>query len=130
MAQRLDQKYGPNGIHVYSCGDIYSKTGAEIAAWTKEHGLPAGTHGGIHDTSLLMYLGGDAYVRTDKLAAGDPVFPAGQQPDPAKLRVDNGVTGDPRPSTPQFGKLFFDMQVANAVAQIRSLTAASQKSER
>ena len=44
-------------------------------------------------------------------------------PDPATPRIDNGVTGDPRPATPEFGKLFFDMQVANAVAQIRSLVS-------
>jgi creatinine amidohydrolase len=130
LAKRLDQKYGPNGTHVYFCSDVYAKTGTEVAAWVKEHGFPEATHGGIHDTSVLMYLGGDSYVRKDKLVAGDPVLPAGQQPDPAKPRVDNGVTGDPRPATPQFGKLFFDMQVANAVAQIRSLIAAGQKSER
>ena len=28
---------------------------------------------------------------------------------PATPRVDNGVTGDPRPATPELGKLFFDM---------------------
>lgn len=33
------------------------------------------------------------------------------------------LTGDPRPATPEFGKLLFDMQVANAVAQIRSLVS-------
>jgi len=59
--------------------------------------------------------------------AGDPVLAPGQRPDPAAPRVANGVTGDPRPSTPEFGKLFFDMQVANAVAQIRSLVASGQR---
>jgi creatinine amidohydrolase/Fe(II)-dependent formamide hydrolase-like protein len=93
----------------------------------KEQNLPAATHGGIHDTSVLMYLGGDSYVRKDKLVAGDPVLPPGQQPDPATPRVDNGVTGDPRPATPEFGKLFFDMQVANAVAQIRSLVSGQRR---
>jgi creatinine amidohydrolase len=126
LARRLDEKYGPRGTHVYFCGDLYSKTAADVAAWVKEHNLPAATHGGIHDTSVLMYLGGDSYVRKDKLAAGDPVLPPGQRPDPATPRVDNGVTGDPRPATPEFGKLFFDMQVANAVAQIRSLVVSGQ----
>jgi len=127
LAKRLDEQYGPRGTHVYFCSDLYSKTAADVAAWVKEHNLPAATHGGIHDTSVLMYLGGDSYVRKDKLAAGDPVLPTGQQPDPATPRVDNGVTGDPRPATPEFGKLFFDMQVANAVAQIRSLVVSDQR---
>lgn len=130
LAKVLDDKYGPKGAHVYFCGDLYEKTGADVAAWMKERGLPAATHGGIHDTSLLMYLGGDAYVRKDKLVAGDPVLPAGQPRDPAQPRIDNGVTGDPRSSTPEFGKLFFDIQVMNAVAQIRSLVVPAQKAAR
>ncbi len=104
LAARLDQKYAPKGTHVYFCGDVYAKTAQDVATWIREHGLPPGTHGGIHDTSLLMHLGGEGYVRKDKLVAGDPV---------------NGVTGDPRPSTPEFGKLFFDIHVRNAVEQIR-----------
>ena len=126
-ARKLEEKYGPRGTHVYFCSDVYSKTAADVAAWVKEHNLPAATHGGIHDTSVLMYLGGESYVRKDKLAAGDPVLPPGQPPDPATPRVGNGVTGDPRPATPEFGKLFFDMQVANAVAQIRSLVVSGQR---
>ena len=30
--------------------------------------------------------------------------------------MNNGVTGDPRPSTPEMGKVFFDLQVANPLA--------------
>ena len=124
LAQRLDKKYASTGSRVYFCGDLYGKTHDDVDAWVKEHGLPPATHGGIHDTSLLMYLGGDTYVRRDKLVAGDPVLPPGQQPDPSKPRVNNGVTGDPRPSTPEIGKVFFDIQVRNAVEQIRSLVAS------
>jgi len=109
LALRLDQKYAAKGTRVHFCGDVYEKTRKDVDAWVSQHGLPAGTHGGIHDTSLLMFLGGDAYVRKDKLVAGNG---------------DNGVTGDPRPSTPEMGKIFFDMQVRNAVAQIRTLTGA------
>ena len=109
LAARFDQKYAPKGTRVYFCGDVYAKTAQDVATWIRGHGLPVATHGGIHDTSLLMYLGGEAYVRKDKLVAGDPV---------------NGVTGDPRPSTSEFGKLFFDIQVRNAVEQIRSLVGS------
>ncbi len=119
LAARLDQKYRSRA-RVLFCGDVYEKTDTEVNAWIKEHGLPAASHGGVPDTSILMYLGGDSYVRKDKMVAGDPVpMPAGA------LSFNNGVRGDPRPSTPDMGKLFFDMQVTNAVTQIRSLVAAS-----
>lgn len=108
LAKRLDLKYAGKGSRVYFCGDVYAKTRADVAAWVKQRNLPAATHGGIQDTSLLMFLGGDAYVRRDKMVTGS---------------VDNGVVGDPRPSTPEFGSLFFDMQVRNAVTEIRTLTA-------
>ena len=130
LAERLDTKYAAKGSRVYFCGDVYAKTHDDVDAWVKEHGLPLATHGGIHDTSLLMFLGGDVFVRRDKLVAGDPVIAPGQQLDPTKPRVDNGVTGDPRPSTPEIGKVFFDFQVRNAVAQIRSLIAAGPSAAR
>ena len=130
LAERLDTKYAAKGSRVYFCGDVYAKTHDDGDAWVKEHGLPLATHGGIHDTSLLMFLGGDVFVRRDKLVAGDPVIAPGQQLDPTKPRVDNGVTGDPRPSTPEIGKVFFDFQVRNAVAQIRSLIAAGPSAAR
>jgi creatinine amidohydrolase/Fe(II)-dependent formamide hydrolase-like protein len=124
LSQRLDKKYASRGSRVYFCSDVYSKTGDDVDAWLKAHGLPPDTHGGVHDTSLLMYLGGDTYVRRDKLVAGDPVLRPGEKPDLSKPRVDNGVTGDPRPSTPEMGKVFFDIQVRNAVDQIRSLLSS------
>jgi creatinine amidohydrolase len=129
LARRLDEKYAAKGSHVFFCGDVYTKTQENVTAWVKEHGLPPSTHGGIPDTSLLMFLGGDSYVRRDKLVAGDPVVAPGQQPNTTKPRVDNGVTGDPRPSTAEFGKLFFDIKVRNAVEQIRSLIATAPKTQ-
>jgi creatinine amidohydrolase/Fe(II)-dependent formamide hydrolase-like protein len=123
LAHRLDLKYAPKGSRVLFCSDVYDKTRADVNAYIAAHHLPPTTHGGVHDTSVLMYLGGDAYVRRDRLTAGDPVVAAGQSVDP-KGRVNNGVTGDPRPSTPELGKLFYDMQVNNAVAEIRKMTSA------
>jgi creatinine amidohydrolase/Fe(II)-dependent formamide hydrolase-like protein len=59
--------------------------------------------------------------------AGDPVLPPGTQPDPNTPRVNNGVTGDPRLSTPEIGNRYFDMRTKNAVAQIQALIAAASK---
>jgi len=35
---------------------------------------------------------------------------------------DNGITGDPRPSSRDLGKRVFDMKVEYGVAEIRKLT--------
>jgi creatinine amidohydrolase/Fe(II)-dependent formamide hydrolase-like protein len=123
VATRLDAKYAPRGVHVYFCSDLYAKTRADEDAYINAQGLPPTTHGGVSDTSVLMYLGGDAYVRKDKLVAGDPVLPRGERPNPSGPRVNNGVHGDPRPSTPELGKIFSDMKVKNAVTQIRAMTS-------
>ncbi|MFL6583785.1 MAG: creatininase family protein, partial [Chthoniobacterales bacterium] len=97
--------------------------------WVKAHGLPSGSHGDIYDTSVLMYLGGDTYVRRDKLVAGDPELQPAEKTDRSKPLIDNGVIGDPRPSTPEMGKVFFEMKVRNAVEQIRSLLSAEARAQ-
>jgi creatinine amidohydrolase len=104
LAERLDKKYGPKGRHVYFCSVVYEKARVDFNAWLKQNHLPVSTHAGIPDTSELMYLGGDTYVRKDKLAAGDG---------------KNGIVGDSRPSTPELGKRVFDMKVEYAVADIQ-----------
>lgn len=121
LAKRLDAKYAPQGAHVYFCGDVYRRANGEFDDWLKKGGYPASAHGGIPDTSLMMYLGGDEWIRRDQIVAGDPVPPEGQRPDPTQMKIGNGVTGDPRPSTPELGKRLFDMKVEAAVKQIRSL---------
>ena len=93
-------------MHVYYSSAMHIKATAEFNAWLKEHHLPVSTHAGIPDTSLLMYLGGDTYVRKDKLAAGDG---------------KNGISGDARPATPELGRRYFEIRVAAAVDEIRHL---------
>ena len=127
VARRSNVKYSPQGVHVYFCGDFYEKTQAEFQQWVIANHLPPSSHGGIPDTSLLMYLGGDAWVRMDKMVAGDPLLLPGMTRDPNTPLVNNGITGDPRPSTPEMGKRYFDLKVSNSVAQIQALIAASAK---
>jgi creatinine amidohydrolase len=121
LAEKLDAKYAPQGIRVHFCSDVYTKSATDVNAYIAAHHLPAASHGGLYDTSELLYLGGDTYVRRDKLVAGDPVVPPGQVSDPVKPKLNNGVTGDPRRATAALGKIFFDLQVNNAVAEIQRL---------
>jgi creatinine amidohydrolase/Fe(II)-dependent formamide hydrolase-like protein len=127
VAKKTNAKYSPQGVHVFFCGDFYEKTQAEFQQWVIANHLPPSSHGGVPDTSLMMYLGGDAWVRKDKMVAGDPLLPPGTPRDPNTPLVDNGVIGDPRPSTPEMGKRYFDMKTKNAVAQIQAMIAVASK---
>jgi creatinine amidohydrolase len=132
LATALDAKYGPQGTHVYFCGDVYEKSRQEFADWLTSKGLPLSNHAGISDTSTMLYLEPERerWVRSMyKTTIGDPVLPPGQQPNPNALRVNNGVAGDPRPSTPEIGKLVVDMKVNNAVAEINRLIGRSRARE-
>ena len=133
LAETLDAKYRSQGVHVYFCGDVYEKSRREFAEWLTSKHLPLSNHGGISDTSTMLYLqpATEQWVRSIyKTTTGDPVLPPGQRPDPKLPRVNNGVTGDPRPSTPEIGKLVVEMKVDNAVAQIRKLIAATTTGSR
>ena len=132
LATALDAKYGPQGTHVYFCGDVYEKSRQEFADWLTSKGLPLSNHAGISDTSTMLYLQPERerWVRgIYKTTLGDPVLPPGQQPNPNVPRVNNGVTGDPRPSTSDIGKLVVDMKVNNAVAEINRLIGRNRARE-
>jgi len=132
LATASDAKYGPQGTHVYFCGDVYEKSRQELAGWLRSKGLPLSNHAGISDTSTMLYLQPERerWVRgLYKTTIGDPVLPPGQQPNPNVPRVNNGVTGDPRPSTSDIGKLVVDMKVNNAVAEINRLIGRNRARE-
>jgi creatinine amidohydrolase len=130
VATKLDQKYHDKGIRVVYCDQVYTGTKehpgaqADFEKWLGDNGYPSGGHGGVSDTSEMIYLGQDkGWVRMNLMATavGDPVGRGAR--DPNKPLVHNGITGDARPSTAALGKRFIDMKVDYAVRQINDLLA-------
>jgi len=111
LAGTLNTRYAPKGVHVFFCGSVYKQARDDFNAWLKQHGLPVGTHASIPDTSELMYLGGEQYVRTNRLVLGNS---------------ENGISGDPRQSSAELGKCVFDMKVDYGVQEIRRLLASAR----
>jgi creatinine amidohydrolase/Fe(II)-dependent formamide hydrolase-like protein len=121
VAKKLDEKYAPQGIHVFYCDDVYTKQAKDFDSYLQSKGLPTGGHASLVDTSEMLYLGGSDWVRLAELpnALGDPVVPRGQPRDPNVPRKNNGITGDGRLSSKELGKIIFDMKIDYAVKQIR-----------
>ena len=112
VAGRLDREWGAKGVHVYFIPDLYSKSQRQVRAYLRERGLDAGRHAGTPDTSELMYIDTQRrWIRRDKLAPGGN---------------GTGVDGDPRQASAELGKVFLDIKVNNAVAQIRNLVGAGR----
>jgi creatinine amidohydrolase len=135
VAKKLDEKYSSQGIRVVFCDEVYEKANADFDKWLAANNYPSSSHAGIPDTAEMLYLGGDkGWVRKDLVstALGDPVRKRGEARDPNEKRVNNGITGDARRSTPELGKRIFDMKVDYAANQIHQLlngnkTASAQR---
>jgi creatinine amidohydrolase len=129
VAKKLDDKYAAQGIHVYYCDDVYTKRQSDFDKYLADAGYPRSSHAGIPDTSEMLYLGGETWVRTALLkdAIGDPMPAPGQRRDPNAPRVNNGITGDARRSSAELGKMVFDMKIDYAVKQIRALMGVSSR---
>ena len=95
--------------------DYYTKSHADQNKYvTEKLGVPAdqiGGHANILDTSEMLFVN-SKHVRRNKLAPG-----GGYE--------NSGVSGDPTKSTPEIGKLFLQIKVDNAVAQIKGLMAGT-----
>jgi creatinine amidohydrolase len=120
VARKMNDKYSPQGIHVFYCDQVYNPASDAFEAYMASKGLPQDLHGGISDTSEMMYLDKDnTWVRKPllKTAVGDPVVDGKAQIGPNSPK--NGITGDARRSSAELGKKFIDIKVEYAVKQIR-----------
>ncbi len=143
-AEEEDKKLSPKGVRVYYIGDFYTKAHDDIDLYFYEHKLPIGGHGAVMDTSEMMYWepAPGVYVRPiyktvpfdptgqtpeqwkaarDARLAGQPAPAGGQRAANSGPRVNNGLTGDPHPSSKEIGKVMVDIGVTNAVTQIKKM---------
>jgi creatinine amidohydrolase/Fe(II)-dependent formamide hydrolase-like protein len=109
-ATRLNELFQTEA-RAYWIDDYYTKSHADQNAYvTKTLGIPdneIGGHANILDTSEMLFVD-RTHVRMDKLAPG-----GGYQ--------NSGVSGDPTKATAELGRIFVQIKIDNAVAQIRGL---------
>ena len=149
-AEEMDKKWSAKNVHVYYVSDFYNKTHEDVDMYLYEHKLPIGGHGAMMETSEMLYLepAPGAYVRP--IYKTVPFDPTGQSPEQWKAardardrgetpqrgggrgrandpnappRVNNGLTGDPRPSTKEIGRDLIDITVNNTVNEVKKLLA-------
>ncbi len=116
LAASLDRQRAGQGTRVGYVPDVYFASERRVREYLAARRLPAGEHAAIPDTSELLFLDiASKWVRLGKLEAGDG---------------RNGVEGDPRGASAEFGKAFIDFKVDAAVAQIRRLVESAQSPSR
>jgi len=109
-AENLDTEWKAKGVRVRYIG--LTKAAQQISGYLKERKIVDGGHGGVTDTSQVMFLGADKWIRKDKLTAAKGL------PEPS-----TGINADPSPATPEMGKIFLDYKIADVVAQIQAMSS-------
>ena len=126
VAKKLTAKFAAQGARVHYADHPYTAARDAFNKILTERGLPLGQHGGIQDTSEMMYLEGTGgnWVRKEELpkAVGAPIVDG--KPQFSADTPRNGITGDARKSSAELGKLRHEMKVDFAVKQIQALTSA------
>ena len=109
VAQALDAQSKKSGARVVYVGDLYSKADAQFDELLVKRGITSKElHAGIPDTSAILFLGAENWIRKDQIAAANDA---------------TGVQGSPSLATAELGKLYLDMKVEGAVNQIRTFRA-------
>ena len=112
VAQALDAQSKKSGARVLYVGDLYSKADAQFDELLAKRGITSKElHAGIPDTSAIMFLGAENWIRKDQIAAANDA---------------TGVQGTPSLATAELGKLYLDMKVDNAVNQIKAFRASAR----
>jgi creatinine amidohydrolase len=117
-AEKLNALWKDGEARAFWIDDYYTKSHAEQNRYvTEKLGVPAdriGGHANVLDTSEMMFVN-PKHVRRNRFAPG-----GGYE--------NSGVSGDPSPSTPELGKVFLQIKIDNALAQIKALMAGAAPS--
>jgi creatinine amidohydrolase/Fe(II)-dependent formamide hydrolase-like protein len=126
VAKKLTAKYAAQGARVHYADHPYTAARDAFNKILVERGLPVGQHGGIQDTSEMMYLEGPNgnWVRKDELPKAVGALIVDGKPEFKPDTPRNGITGDARRASAELGRLRHEMKVDFAVKQIQSLIAA------
>jgi creatinine amidohydrolase len=110
VAQALDAQGKRSGARVLFVGDLYAKADAQFDELLAKRGIQSKElHAGIPDTSAILFLDADKWIRRDQIAAANE---------------QTGVQGTPALASAELGKIYLDLKIANAVSQIRAFRAA------
>lgn len=143
-AEEMNTKYAAKGVHVYFVSDFYEKTHEDISLYLYEHKLPIGGHGGMMETSEMLYweTTPGAYVRP--IYKTVPFGPINDDPQLWKAQHDARMAGKPLPPEPpgfeepmgnphfatkEIGKDIAEIGISNTVAQIKKLMAGSNTNQ-
>jgi creatinine amidohydrolase/Fe(II)-dependent formamide hydrolase-like protein len=113
VADRLNREWSATPVRVHAVEEYYRASQTAFVEALKSRGYPPGeigTHAGLADTSLMLAID-PRVVRTDRL-----------RPE-LKLGDGDGVTGDPRRSSAELGRLGVDAIVTRTVEAIRTAVA-------
>lgn len=112
VAQALDAQAKKSGARVLHVGDLYAKADAQFDELLAKRGISSKElHAGIPDTSAVMFLGAENWIRKDQIAAANEA---------------TGVQGTPSFATAELGKLYLDMKIEAAVNQIKAFRAGAR----
>src|ERR1700741_297097 len=113
VAQALDAQSKRSGARVLHVGNLYTKADTQFDELLAKRGISSKElHAGIPDTSAIMFLGAENWIRKDQIAAANDA---------------TGVQGSPALATAELGKLYLDMKIDNAVNQIKAFRAGSRQ---
>jgi len=111
VANLLNDEWAGDPTRVHFVGDYYSANG--FREYVMETGVPEdeiGSHAGILDTSILLYVAPE-HIRTDRLA-------------PLGGGEGSGVSGNPTLASAELGEKGMELRVNAALTQIRALIGA------
>ncbi len=114
LADEMNGRLASKGVRVFYVPDFYFKYQEDVRAYCTTHNLPVGAHGGVMETSRLLYLEPAPGVYVRAIFETVPFTPTGP-------RANSSFDGDPHPSSKAIGRDLQTIGVNDTVAQIRTL---------